>query len=178
LYHEDKKDGLTIWQRAYDGLNCMKAQAIHTRSPKQIFKVLGDDSYRKQYDVNYDEGRMIERIADQIFLVTQKTKKVSIVAARDFVMTIYSYISANGTIYGIAFENDIPNLVPEVKGVIRARAPIGGWRLEPIEGGKTRVSYLVELDLKGNIPGFVIKQANKDGGYQLVKLRAVVEKYI
>ena len=52
--------------------------------------------------------------------------------------------------------------------------------MEPLPGDptKTLVSYLIELDLKGNIPGFVIKQANKDQGYQLVKIRAVLEKYL
>jgi len=37
---------------------------------------------------------------------------------------------------------------------------------------------MAEVDLKGSIPGFVIKTANKDQGYQIVKLRSVVEKYI
>jgi len=46
------------------------------------------------------------------------------------------------------------------------------------EPNKTRCSYMIELDLKGNIPGFVIKQANKEQGYQIVKIRKVVEKFL
>ncbi len=34
------------------------------------------------------------------------------------------------------------------------------------------------MDLKGNIPGFVIKQANKDQGYQIVKMRKVITKFL
>jgi hypothetical protein len=37
---------------------------------------------------------------------------------------------------------------------------------------------LIEIDLKGNIPGFVTKQAMKDQGYQIVKMRQVVEKFL
>ena len=52
--------------------------------------------------------------------------------------------------------------------------------MEPVEGepNKTRCSFMVELDLKGNIPGFVIKQANKYQGYQIVLMRKSVEKFL
>jgi hypothetical protein len=39
-------------------------------------------------------------------------------------------------------------------------------------------TYLAELDLKGSIPDFVIKQAFKDQGNQIVKLRKVTEKIL
>lgn len=32
--------------------------------------------------------------------------------------------------------------------------------------------------MKGNIPGFVMKSANKDQGYQIVKMRTAVEKFL
>lgn len=97
---------------------------------------------------------MIDRIADQIFIVWQRSKKISIVAARDFVNTIIVNQKPNGAIYVCATDTNIPGLVPETKGVIRASAPFGGWRIEPLEGdpSKSRVSYMIELDLKGNIP--------------------------
>ena len=77
----------------------------------------------------------------------------------------------------LALDANTPGLVPEQKSVIRASAPIGGWRLEPLEGDptKTKASYMIELDLKGNIPGFVMKKANSDQGQQIVLLRKVVE---
>ena len=80
----------------------------------------------------------------------------------------------------LAVNAEKPGLVPEQKGVIRASAPIGGWRLEPLEGDptKTKASYMSELDLKGNIPGFVMKKANTDQGYQIVLLRKVVEQFL
>jgi len=47
----------------------MKAQAIVSRSPMQVFKVIGNDSYRKTYDETYGEGFLIEKIADQTYFV-------------------------------------------------------------------------------------------------------------
>jgi hypothetical protein len=37
---------------------------------------------------------------------------------------------------------------------------------------------MAELDLKGSIPDFVIKQAFKDQGNHIVKLRKVTEKVL
>lgn len=55
---------------------------------------------------------------------------------------------------------------------------MGGWKFEKIGENQTRATYQVELDLKGSIPGFVMKQANKDQGYQIVRLRKSITKYI
>jgi hypothetical protein len=40
------------------------------------------------------------------------------------------------------------------------------------------VSYIAEINLGGNIPGFVMKPVNKEQGYQLVKLRKTVEQFV
>jgi hypothetical protein len=37
--------------------------------------------------------------------------------------------------------------------------------LEPVDADNTKVSYMSEIDLKGNIPAFVVKIANQDQGY-------------
>ena len=67
---EDKKEGLTIWQRTTpEGLNAMKAQAIVNRTPRQLMRVIGNDSLRTSYDATFDEGKMIDRIGDQVFIV-------------------------------------------------------------------------------------------------------------
>ena len=54
----------------------------------------------------------------------------------------------------------------------------GGWKLEPIDDNTTRATFSMEVDLKGSIPGWIVKQANKDQAYQIVKLRKVVNKYL
>lgn len=87
---EDKKDGLIVWQRtSEEGLKAMKAQAIIDWSPQDVFRVIGDSAYRKDYDAVYDEGRILQKIADQTFIMYQKTKKIAVVSARDFVFMLH-----------------------------------------------------------------------------------------
>jgi hypothetical protein len=37
---------------------------------------------------------------------------------------------------------------------------------------------MIELDLKGSVPGFIIANAMKDQGYQVSKMRKAVEKFL
>ena len=122
---DDKKEGIQIWLRTTpSGDNAMKAQAIVNRSPMQVFKVIGNDSYRKTYDETYGEGFLIEKIADQTYFVYQRSKKIAIFSARDFILILHFNMTQECVIYVIAFNSDRNDLVSETKGVIRASVPV------------------------------------------------------
>jgi hypothetical protein len=86
----------------------------------------------------------------------------------------------DGTIYALVFSIDRDDMAPPTKGVVRAWLQLGGWKLQPHPEypNKTIATYQVELDMRGSIPGFVMTKANTDMGYQIVKLRKTVEKYV
>lgn len=42
----------------------MKAQGIINRPAIALFKVIGNDAYRKIYDATFDEGKLLEKVAD------------------------------------------------------------------------------------------------------------------
>ena len=52
-----------------DGLNAIMATGIIDRPMLTIFKLMMNDSYRTKYDGTYDEGRVIDRIGDQTWLI-------------------------------------------------------------------------------------------------------------
>jgi hypothetical protein len=43
-------------------------------------------------------------------------------------------------------------VVPEKKSPIRGSCPFGGWSMEPEDGNKTKLTFLLEIDLKGSLP--------------------------
>lgn len=63
----------------------MRAEAIIDRSPDEVFRIIGNLKFRKDYDDTYDDGYALQAIAHQTFIQYQKTKKVAVVSARDFV---------------------------------------------------------------------------------------------
>ena len=86
--------------------------------------ILGDANNKKAYDDTFDEGRNFEKIADQTFFNYQKVKKVFPVSARDFVLILHYNRTPEGIIYILAFDTGRPDLVPEVKNVVRASVPV------------------------------------------------------
>ena len=44
---------------------------------------------------------------------------------------------------------------PEVKGVVRGEVYIGGYIIQKVDETQTKVTYISDADLKGNIPGMV-----------------------
>ena len=113
-------------------------------------------------------------------MIYHRTKKVVVVGPRDFVLMLHFNMTPEGVIYAIVAESGLGHLVPESKNVVRGLLPMGGWKLAPIEGdpSRTRCDYIAEIDLKGNMPGFIMSMAIKDQGYQVVDLGKAVEKFL
>jgi hypothetical protein len=87
---DDKKAGLRIWQRsAGGGLKAMRAEAVINRRPEAVFSVIGDLALRKDYDETYDDGWALDKVAHQTFIQYQRSKKVAVVSARDFVYILH-----------------------------------------------------------------------------------------
>jgi peptidyl-tRNA hydrolase len=163
-----------------EGLNTIKAKAIINRNAQTIFRVIGDAKYKKLFDPVYDYDQFIERIADQTFLVYYKTKAVFVVGPRDFVLVLHANQTPDGVIYAIVQDAGRNDLRPETKGIVRGYLPMGAWKLSPLpeDKNKTLCEYIAEIDLKGNMPAFIMKTAIKDQGYQICKLRKAVEVYL
>lgn len=80
------------------------------------------------------------------------------ISAREFVLLTHFNMTPAGVIYVVGFNSNRDDLAPETKGIVRGSVPYGGWRLEPLDGGtKCRMSFMAEINLGGNIPGFVMK---------------------
>lgn len=161
----DKSEGLVVWQRiTLEGINAVKASAIVERTADQIFKVMGNEKYRKQFDPNFHSQRCMERLAEQTYLIHYKTKRVTVVEPRDFVLIFHVNKTPEGVIYVVSVDSGRSELVPETKGIVRGALPLAGWRLEPLPGdpSRTKCDYLAEIDIKGNIPSWMLKSALKD----------------
>ena len=60
---DDKKEEITIYTKTSEsGLNCVKGSGIVQYNANDIFKVIGDDSYRKEYDPTFDQGKFMYKV--------------------------------------------------------------------------------------------------------------------
>lgn len=75
------------------------------------------------------------------------------VAGRDFVNLAVPFLENENKIYIGTKACDYP--YPEKKGVVRGQVYIGAYIVERIDQNHTKVTYIADADIKGNIPTFL-----------------------
>ena len=149
-------------------------------SPQTILDVLlrpFTDPLTAALDPDMKFGRDVERPDGHTSIAYLCYKGIWPVAERDMVIAAHWRVEPDRSIFfvaksiseaaaaglgigsGAGYSTGESVGVAPVKGRVRADLTIGGWHLKPIDGGRrTEATYLASLDLKGNIPGFVVKQ--------------------
>ena len=71
-------------------------------------------------------------------MVYQKTKKVAVVSARDFIFVLHLNKMPDGTIFALVFSIPRDDLHPPEKNAVRGILQLGGWKLKPLDGDPNR----------------------------------------
>lgn len=100
-------------------------------------------------------------------------------SARDFVMNYLVNVEEDGTFILVCSSQGVNHHVDPVHGITRADCPISGIMLVPNKDdpNKTYAYVVNEVDLKTSLPGFLIRQAFKDQGLQIERIRHVLPKW-
>jgi hypothetical protein len=134
-------------------------------SARQVLDVILDDPVRLTWDKAV--AKLVSQpIADRVWLQYGITKGVFGVSPRDFVNVVtMEDLEGGGLVHGGAGIEEHA-LFPHQPRVLRALNMCGvGWHLVPIpspDGSAqpwTRVSYVIQSDLRGWLPHFVINSA-------------------
>lgn len=100
-------------------------------------------------------------------------KGIGPISDRDFVL-VERYIWTENKFYVVSSSCNYP--VPEVKGVVRADAIIGGYVGEKIDEKTLKVTYLSDGDIKGSIPGFVKNLVSQEQGEVASRVNECLKK--
>ena len=92
----------------------------------------------------------------------QQYKAVWPVGNRDFVMLITKVNDGSDKVYMGSKSCGYP--YPEVKGIVRGELNIGGYIVEKIDEEHTKVTYISDADLKGNIPQMIQNKLSSGQG--------------
>ena len=66
----DKKEGVIIHQKTGEtGLTCLKAEGILQYRAEDIFKVIGNDDYRADFDAVMDKSYLLEKAGCQTYFI-------------------------------------------------------------------------------------------------------------
>ena len=163
-----ESDGITIEQRSVAG-----SKFVELKFTKET-----DKSVRSLCDAAFGDGKfdaaepdlksraIIQEAADE--RVTYEQITPPIVSNRDYVVRARRLTA--GTACRMTFEaaNELGPKPPD--GWVRVSKLKGYWLFEPLEGGKTKLTYVVFTDPGGSIPPFLVEGNRRKLGVNWVKM--------
>ena len=158
----------------------MRAQGPIDHPAQDIIRALQYEPYRMIYDTHCEQHKFIKKVGVGAYNVFKKTKKISLISSREFVLDNLIFEDENGTIFSIYSSNQsLYWRNPLSSGAVRGEIPVSGWVLTPQKDdpNKTWVTLINELDLGGYIPEAMISFIGRDEAHKLVKARKIMSKF-
>lgn len=149
-------------RKASGGLYVIMSQGIINRTPDDILAYLEDISRKPEYDPMFESGRVVEKLPDDMEIAYQKYKKTGPVSARDFCLLQKRFVISDSYVAAVATSVNHPD-VPDTQ-FVRAHLYMGCFMLEKIDQVRTKVTYMVHVDIKGSIPKFIVNKVQNGQG--------------
>ena len=121
---------------------------------------------RNEWDLNCETAKHLQKVGVNGFISYTKTKKLLLVASRDFLVNYLINQEEDGSIICVTSTENCESDHPEIPGVVRAGSPMSGFilKVNPIDPTKTIMQKMTEFDPKGGIPDFAIQTVMKNQG--------------
>jgi hypothetical protein len=151
------------------GFFVVKSEGEIKRSPEEILICLKDLSRKQAYDLTFESGYTVETIDLSTEIVYQKYKGKLGVSARDFCLLQTRVEYPDGRVLALATSISHPKC-PETK-CVRAHLYFGVHLLTPVSSQITLDTYMIYVDIRGNIPKFLANTVQVDQAMLVENLR-------
>jgi hypothetical protein len=130
--------------------------------PEIVFDVLGNFEHYPDFMPYVKESRVLSRKGNSE-VITYARVAPPFVSERDYLLRVRmtpGTTSNGGGVFKIEWEA-VPEMQPEVEGVVRIKLNEGSWLVAPLDGGtRTRLTYTLLTNPGGMIPDFVANMSN------------------
>ena len=156
-----------------DGKQLIRSIGILNFSPEQLAAFIFDNSKKKSWDGMLDESSIVVSFSDSFRIMYERFAAPWPVSYRDFVFACRSIQRDDGI---LLVAKSIEAGVAEKSGVVRGELITSGFYLKRLGENVTEMTYLVCMDPKGMLPGFIVNQLGKKQCLNVNKIRHVMGK--
>jgi hypothetical protein len=163
-----------MFKKQVEGRVASKGIAIVDFNIEKVFEFLHKEESLGKINSQIIEIKVLYERKDVFKVNYQQYKGIWPVANRDFVSVGIEHKESPEKIYIGTKECNYP--YPETKGVVRGKIYIGGYILEKVDEGHTKVTYISDADLSGNIPQMVQNQLSAKQGEVASRIQSTMQK--
>ena len=172
------QDGVSVRQRTSAGreLPELEASVEIDAGLFEVLAVITDVPRQTQWMHDCVESRLVRREGDDVSLIYNRTDAPWPVSDRDVVLRSETKLLAPLAHVAVRFANVADPAAPAVDGVVRMPRLVGAYDLTWVSPTRTRVSYQLDIDPGGSLPGFAVTRTTRETPlYTLLGLRRQVE---
>ena len=177
----DNKESATKVEtkKSVRGFQIVRGQGAIDFPPIEVFRCMACKQYLNEYALNTDHTAFRKKIGANAYIYYNRTKPKIGFQARDFICNYLINIEQDGTLVIVSTSYGVDYDEPKHSGITRGDAPIRGWVIIPNQNDPSKsYCYIVnEVDLKTVVPNFILRQAQKDQGLQVERLRGCLPKW-
>jgi len=161
-------DGITIEQRTVGGSKFveLKFTTQTDKTPRSLCDAAFGDGKFDAAEPDLKSRAIVQESADE--RVTYEQITPPIVSNRDYVVRARRLMEGEACRMTFEAANELGPKPPD--GWVRVNKLKGHWLFEPLEGGKTRLTYVVFTDPGGSIPPFLVEGNRRKLGVNWVKM--------
>ncbi|ETV83926.1 hypothetical protein, variant [Aphanomyces astaci] len=104
------------------------------------------------------------------------SKAVLMVAGRDFVNLVHWRQLPDGSIVLVAVATSDPSKPSPSPGLVRGEIHVAGWTIAALGASHSKVSFLIKMDLKGNIPGYIQRKVALDQAFCMLHVQRAMQR--
>ena len=158
----------------------VKGKGVINAPPSAVVEFIGLLERKGEYDDMFERGEVVEQVDPFLYIWYQKFYGQWPTSARDIVhfsalRPLNAYSEKEGWIsVAKSIEHD---KCPPVKGNVRANLNLAGFVLERSKESplSTVVTYVAQIDVMGNIPGFVLNMIATSQPLVVAGIREIME---
>lgn len=163
-----ESDGVTIEQRAMPASKFVELRftTLTDKTPRSLCDAAFGDGKFDPKEPDLQSRTIVQESADE--RVTYEQITPPIVSNRDYVVRARRLVEGASCRMTFEAANELGPRSPD--GWVRVSKLRGYWLFEPVEGGKTKLTYVVFTDPGGSIPAFLVEGNRKKLGVNWVKM--------
>ena len=164
---EKDKLGIKIYQSEVlgSGFKAIRVECTLVGTYYKLIELLINVPHYKNWVYNTKNTRLINKLTPLDFIYYSETRMPALFSNRDIVINLQietdnlpHYLSISGKCK--------TGILPEVPGKVRVNYYKANWRVTMPTANTIHIDYIVEMDPRGNIPGWIANMFSDKGPFE------------
>jgi len=173
--------GITLHSKS-DGVSaieCVRASKLIHASPQAVWALVGSHelSVRQSFDKECLEFKVLRELDESTRVIQSLQNAPFPVSKRNLVFAFRTVRDEDGTLFSLSTSINYPGVAQDAN-CVRAVLFVACWIIKPVPGNENeaQVTRIVQVDVKGMIPAFVVNMSKAKVGLTLLAVENLLKK--